>query len=82
MLSVAVPAGLSPEPFRDRLRDVAVLTWTGLRGGVSVALALTLPPSPYRAQLLGVCYAVVVFSIVVQGLTMTRVLQALYGRAP
>jgi CPA1 family monovalent cation:H+ antiporter len=79
LLSVAVPIGLLHEPFRDKLRNTAVLTWTGLRGGISVALALTLPPSPYRAQLLGVCYAVVVFTIVVQGLTMTRVLQALYG---
>lgn len=80
LLSVAVPVSLSRQPFGDKLRDIAVLTWTGLRGGISVALALTLPPSAYRAQLLGVCYAVVVFTIVVQGLTMTRVLHALYGR--
>ena len=38
---------------------MAVLTWTGLRGGISVALALTLPASPWRADLLVVAYAVV-----------------------
>ncbi len=80
LLSVAVPVGLSRGALRDKVRDIAVLTWAGLRGGISVALALTLPASPYRAQLLGVCYAVVLFTIVVQGLSMTRALQALYGR--
>ena len=52
-----------------------MLTWGGLRGGISVALALTLPQSGPRAQLLTVCYAVVVFTIVGQGLTMERVVR-------
>lgn len=52
---------------------VTVLTWAGLRGGISVALALTLPPGPERSILLPATYAVVVFSIVVQGLTIRRV---------
>ena len=47
-----------------------VLTWAGLRGGISIALALSLPASPWRADLLVVAYAVVVFTIVVQGLTL------------
>jgi CPA1 family monovalent cation:H+ antiporter len=58
---------------------MAVLTWAGLRGGVSIALALTLPASPYRGRLLVVCYAVVVSSMLVQGLTMPRVIRRLYG---
>ena len=82
LLSVAAPIGLWPGVWRDKLRDMAVLTWAGLRGGISVALALTLPDSTYRGQLLGVCYAVVLFTIVVQGLSMTRVLRGLYGRQP
>ncbi|HVP83346.1 MAG TPA: sodium:proton antiporter [Rhizomicrobium sp.] len=50
-----------------------ILTWGGLHGGISVALVLALPASPVREAFLTVCYAVVVFSIVVQGLTLERV---------
>jgi CPA1 family monovalent cation:H+ antiporter len=78
MVSVAIPWGLTRGPLRDKARDVAVLTWTGLRGGISVALALTLPASAWRADLLVVSYVVVVFTIVVQGLTMQPFLQAMY----
>jgi len=53
---------------------IGILTWGGLRGGISVALALSLPNSKFRDALITVTYAVVVFSIVVQGLTLARVL--------
>jgi CPA1 family monovalent cation:H+ antiporter len=80
MLSVAIPWGLTRGSLRDKARGVAVLTWAGLRGGISVALALTLPVSPWRGALLIACYAVVVFTIVVQGLTMPAFLRAVYGK--
>ena len=57
---------------------VPILTWSGLRGGISVALALSLPPFPGKPLILAATYAVVVFSILVQGLTMRRVL-SYYG---
>jgi CPA1 family monovalent cation:H+ antiporter len=79
MVSVAIPWGLTRDTLRNKARDVAVLTWTGLRGGISVALALTLPASPWRADLLVVSYTVVVFTIVVQGLTMPAFLRAIYA---
>ena len=66
----------------DRLGTLAVLTWGGLRGGISVSLALALPgDAPGRAELLTVCYVVVVFTIVVQGLSMERVARRFYPGA-
>jgi CPA1 family monovalent cation:H+ antiporter len=53
-----------------------VLAWGGLRGGISVALAMSLPSSPSRATVLGLTYCVVVFSILVQGLTIGHVVRA------
>jgi CPA1 family monovalent cation:H+ antiporter len=49
---------------------LSVLTWAGLRGGISVALALSLPPGEVRDVLVTVTYVVVVFSVLVQGLTL------------
>ena len=84
-LSVAVRAlsvFLSTVPVHvqgpDRGRLLAVLTWGGLRGGISVALALGLPETAVRPSLLAVCYGVVVFTIVVQGLTIERVAKHFY----
>jgi Na+:H+ antiporter len=54
---------------------IAALTWGGLRGGISIALALSLPDVQWRGPLITVTYAVVVFSILVQGLTVVRVLR-------
>ena len=48
------------------------MTWGGLRGGISVALALSLPPGAERNVILAITYAVVVFSILVQGLTIEK----------
>lgn len=55
-------------------KTIRILTWGGLRGGISVALALSLPPGSSRDALVTITYAVVVFSILVQGLTINRVL--------
>ena len=55
---------------------VKILTWGGLRGGISVALALSIPAGPERDLILPVTYTVVVFSILVQGLTIGRLVAA------
>ena len=60
---------------------LAVLTWGGLRGGISVSLALSLPDNEVRPALLDVCYSVVVYTIIVQGLTMERVARHFYPEA-
>lgn len=70
LISVGLPIGLM-RSFRSFTPGVvSILTWAGLRGGISVALALSLPNGEMRDLLLTVTYVVVVFSIVVQGLTL------------
>lgn len=56
------------------------LTWGGLRGGISVALALSLPVGLQRDIVLGLTYCVVVFSILGQGLTIGKVVQMVVTR--
>jgi CPA1 family monovalent cation:H+ antiporter len=79
LVGVVLPVLVLRGDGRQERRGMAILTWAGLRGGVSIALALTLPATEYRARLLVVCYAVVVFSMLVQGLTMPQVIRRLYG---
>jgi CPA1 family monovalent cation:H+ antiporter len=58
----------------------ATLIWGGLRGGISIALALSLPEGPARSIVLGVTYAIVLFSVIVQGGTIERVLRRIQRR--
>ncbi len=54
---------------------VKIMTWGGLRGGISIALALSLPPSPVRDIIVTMTYTVVIFSLLIQGLTMERLVK-------
>jgi len=78
--ALAIPLILVMRPFRSFTPGVvSILTWAGLRGGISVALALSLPSGEMRDLLLTVTYVVVVFSIVVQGLTLGPLVRRLTG---
>ena len=55
--------------------NLFILTWAGLRGGISIAMALSLPSSPYQEFILSGCYFIVIFSIVIQGLTLNKVVE-------
>ena len=57
---------------------VRILTWGGLRGGISVAMALSLPAGTERDTVLAITYVLVVFSILVQGLTFNRLVAGIY----
>lgn len=54
---------------------IKILTWGGLRGGISIALALSLPPGGEREIILTITYIIVMFSILAQGLTMGKLIQ-------
>ncbi|MCZ6728326.1 MAG: sodium:proton antiporter, partial [SAR324 cluster bacterium] len=62
--------------------SVPILIWGGLRGGISVALALSLPEHPLRDAILTATYAVVIFSIIVQGLTIAPLAARVLPKTP
>ncbi len=75
-LTVGLPVRLLHRFFKLPKSAWKLLTWGGLRGGISVALALSIPPGPERSTVLSLTYCVVVFSILVQGLSIGRVARA------
>lgn len=78
-VGVSIPLSLLSLKRSFTKGAIPVLVWGGLRGGISVALALSLPEGPEKGPILAVTYAVVVFSIVVQGLTFRRVVNRALG---
>ena len=74
-ISVALPIHF----LRDRDGygpwTVRMLTWGGLRGGIAISLALGLPPGPYRNTLVTVTYAIVLFTITIQGMTVMPIIR-------
>jgi CPA1 family monovalent cation:H+ antiporter len=80
-LSVGLPPWLLRRNMKDPLKTPFLLTWIGLRGAISVALVQIAPQGPYSDDLIAACYAVVIFTIVVQGLLAPRVISSLYGTA-
>jgi CPA1 family monovalent cation:H+ antiporter len=76
-ISVLLPLlGMRPFLSLGRLAPVTLI-WGGLRGGISVALALSLPDGPARSASLTATYIIVLFSVIVQGGTIGWVLQRL-----
>ncbi len=81
LISVALPIGIMRRFRSFSPGVVSILTWGGLRGGISVALALSLPSGDIRNTLVTVTYVVVVFSVLVQGLTLAPLVRAKAARA-
>ena len=74
MLAVSIPVTVLKRWRSFSPKVIRALTWGGLRGGISVALALSLPAGELRDAFLTATYIVVIFSIAVQGLTLKHVL--------
>jgi len=77
-LSITIPT-LFVTSLKLKFKNVIILIWAGLRGGISVALALSLPDSPYKEVIVSATYLVVLFSVIVQGLSLGRVVKVLNG---
>ncbi|MGB3649373.1 MAG: sodium:proton antiporter [Desulfobulbales bacterium] len=77
LVSVSIPIHLLKRSRSFSPHVAKILTWGGLRGGISIALALSLPVGIERDVLLAITYGVVVFSILVQGLTISPFLRKL-----
>ena len=78
-LALALPVALFVRSGQFSARNVPFLTWAGVRGGISVALALAVPDGPSKSAILVATYAVVLFSIVVQGATLGWVARRTVG---
>lgn len=81
-LTVGLPVSIGRGWFALPRGASHVMVWGGLRGGISVALALSLPGGPEREIVVALTYCVVVFSIMVQGLTIGRVMEKAIGTSP
>lgn len=80
-VSVFIPVAVLHSRRDSTPHLVKIMTWGGLRGGISVALALSLPLGPERELILTMTYGVVIFSILVQGLTVPALVRKALGNA-
>ena len=79
-ISVAVPVFFLRFKNTFEKNAIPILTWGGLRGGISVALALSLPNEMFKDEFVVITYVVVVFSILVQGLTIGKLARELSAK--
>lgn len=79
LAAVFIPVMIARPFLRFSKGAVAILTWGGIKGGISIALALSLPEGEHKDLILGATYIVVIFSIIVQGLTIAPLARRVSG---
>ncbi len=77
-LSLSLPILFLKDKKLFNRRTAVIMTWGGLRGGLSIALTLSLPDNEYKEIIVSITYIIVIFSILVQGLTTGKLVKALY----
>jgi len=77
-ISVLLPYSLLKHKERKPIKTVVMLTWGGLRGGISIALALSISNNASSETIVSITYIVVLFSIIIQGLTIGKLVKRLY----
>jgi len=75
-IAVGIPVSILKLSHTFTPKIVRILTWGGLRGGISIALVLTLPAGEHREALLVITYVIVIFSILVQGMTVGKLVKS------
>ena len=78
LLAVSIPLNLLNPIIAKERGEIIILTWAGLRGGISIALALSLPDIEIKPIIVTATYAVVVFSILIQGLTIEKLIKYIH----
>ncbi|MFC6097997.1 cation:proton antiporter [Flavobacterium qiangtangense] len=80
-ISIWIPTKIIPFRKKFEKSTIKILVWGGLRGGVSIALALSIAEGPNKQIILAITYFVVVFSIIVQGLTIGKLANRILPKA-
>jgi CPA1 family monovalent cation:H+ antiporter len=76
-ISIALPIYALEYKMPFEKNAIPILTWGGLRGGLSVAMALSIPEQMFGNTFVSITYIIVLFSIVVQGLTIGKIAKRL-----
>jgi len=71
-LSLWLPSHIFRFKSKMENKTIEIMTWGGLRGGLSIAMALLLPQNDYKNMFIGITFTIVLFSILVQGFTIER----------
>jgi CPA1 family monovalent cation:H+ antiporter len=77
-ISIRIPMIFMRNKTLFNTRSSLVMTWGGLRGGLSVALTLSLPENPFKVIIVSVTFIIVIFSVLVQGLTTEKLVKRLF----